>query len=62
MKKNKIFTTNYMKTLKQTSLAGCDPYSLKKLVMLLAIRCQGLEVEFRNLENEIRTQKKAAKV
>ena len=49
---NKIFTDGYMKKLKQAQYSGCDPYSLKKIVLLLAIRCQELETAFRELEED----------
>ena len=57
MKQNEIFTDGYMKKLKQAQYSGCDLYSLKKIVLLLAIRCQELETAFRVLEDEVRTQK-----
>ena len=53
-KKNKIFTDDYMKTMKQTQYTGVAVGSLKKIVLLLGLRCAELEQEFRQLQDEVR--------
>jgi hypothetical protein len=51
MAENKIFTDDYMKVLKTEQYTGAAVTSLKKIVLLLAFRCQELEDDFRKLES-----------
>ena len=45
-----------MKKFREVSAPGADPYSLKKIVVLLAYRCQKLEAKFdRKLEAKEKT-------
>lgn len=44
---NKIFDDVCMKKFREVSASGADPYSLKKIVVLMAYRCQELEATLR---------------
>jgi hypothetical protein len=51
MMKNKIFTEKVMSDLKRVSSSDARPQSFKKMLLLLAFRCQELEAAFRRLES-----------
>ena len=60
MTMNRIFTDNLLKKIKTKSGTDCTVMSWKGLALMLAMRCAELEVDFRKLEDEIRTKKRQA--
>ena len=60
MEKNRIFTDELLKKIKTKSSTDARVVSWKYVTLMLCQRCQELEADFRELENEVKTQKEVS--